>query len=310
MAVPSGQLGFSTPLGELVNPGTSAMNAEMSDYQNLGADWIRTNFWWDTIQPNRNGGYDWSELDRMVSAAKEHGLKVVAELSLTPRWGGIDADGYAKFAKAAAEHFGDSVNYWELGNEPNLKMGVSEYMSLQKAAYSAIKSVSSGDTVISGGLSPAPETGWGHIGAVDFLKGMYAQGAADSMDAVGYHAYTWPEMPSSSNSWNGWQIMEDGIRDTMVRNGDADTQVWITEFGSPTRGYNSVSQDQQAQALREAVDLAHHESWVGPIMYYSYQDRGGNTGDSENWFGVVGPNGEHKAVYDAYKALATNDDWA
>jgi hypothetical protein len=297
-------LGFSTPFGELINPNASAMNAEMADYQALGADWLRTNFWWNEVQPTRNSGYNFNDLDRMVSAADRHGLEVVGELTLTPAWGGIRPEAFADYARATAEHFGDSVNYWEIGNEPNMSMNAGQYTELLKAGYAAIKSVSPDDTVISGGLAPAPETGWGHVGAVDFLREMYANGAKDSMDAVGFHPYSWPLMPTDSAPWNGWQIMEDGIRDTMRANGDGGKQVWMTEFGAPT---TAVSQATQAEMLRQAVDLQQQADWAGPLMYYSYQDRGGP--GSEASFGLVGPNGAPKAIYDTFQQVASGDIW-
>jgi len=53
--------------------------------------------------------------------------------------------------------------------------------------------------------------------------------------------------------------------------------------------------------------MAHNYSWAGPIMWYSYKDRGDSTSDTEDWFGLVGPNGEHKMAYDTYQNIATQD---
>jgi Ca2+-binding RTX toxin-like protein len=60
--------------------------------------------------------------------------------------------------------------------------------------------------------------------------------------------------------------------------------------------------------IQQATDMAHSYSWTGPLMWYSYQDRGGSTSDTENWFGLVGPNGEHKQAYATYQNIATHDN--
>ena len=55
-------------------------------------------------------------------------------------------------------------------------------------------------------------------------------------------------MPSNNAAWNGWEIMETGIRGTMVANGDTNKQVWMTEMGAPTSGNGvTVSAAEQAQ---------------------------------------------------------------
>ena len=312
-AIAPGELGFSTPLGEILGKSAAEMDAEFADYAKLGAQWIRTNFWWDVVQPTRNGAYDWSQMDRVVDAAQRHGIEVIGELNGAPAWidrtfrSAADRDAFRDYAVAAAEHFDDRVDHWEVWNEPNgRKLAPADYASLLKIVYPAIKAVDAGDTVITGGLAATPQTGNGLYGAVDYLKQMYANGAEGFFDAVGFHPYSYPLMPSDSASWNGWQIMEDGIRSTMVVNGDADLKVWMTELGAPTSGARGqISQAQQAAIITEAVDLASGYGWAGPIMWYSYQDRGGNTVNAENWFGIVGPNGERKEAYAAYKAAAT-----
>ncbi|MFD0462849.1 family 1 glycosylhydrolase [Microvirga aerilata] len=319
---PSGQLGLATPLGELLGRSDADMNAEFADYAELGVAWVRTDFWWDLVQSGGPNSYNWSELDRMVAAANKYNIKVVATLHGTPDWidssGGMRADAnilaYANFAKAAAEHFAGKVQHWQIWNEPNLRLywhvqpDASDYTKTLKAANTAIKGADPSAFVISGGLSPAPETAGDHVGAVAFLDQMYANGARGSFDAVGYHPYSWPLMPDDSAPWNGWEMMETGIRQTMIANGDANTPVWMTEMGGPTSGRtNAISQQRQADTIQQSYDLATGYSWAGPIMWYTYQDRGGSTSNAENWFGLVGPNGERKAAYAAYQNIALHD---
>ena len=308
----SGELGFSTPLGEILGQSEEEMNAEFADYAELGAKWIRTNFWWDLAQTSKDGGYDWTEIDRVVDAARAHGIEVLAEFNGTPDWvddsfaRAADRTAFRDYVEAAVDHFGDRVDYWEVWNEQNMTgIAPDDYADLLRAVYPVVKAADPDDLVITGGLAATPQTGGGLIGAVDYLNGMYAAGAGGHFDAVGFHPYSYPLLPSDPAPWNGWQMMEDGIRDAMVANGDADLRVWMTELGAPTSGGgNAISQAMQAQILEEAVSLASVEEWAGPIMWYSYQDRGGATDNVENWFGVVGPSGERKEAYETFTDLA------
>ena len=306
---------MSTPLGEILGRSKAEMEAEFADYASLGVDWIRTNFWWDLAQSRAGGGYDWTLIDRVVDTAASYGIEVIGELNGAPRWiddsfsSSASRAAFTDYATAAAKHFKGRVDHWEVWNEQNMTgIAPDDYAALLKSVYPAIKAVDGGDTVITGGLAATPSTGGGLIGAVDYLKGIYASGAEGYFDAVGYHPYTYPLLPEDSAPWNGWQIMEDGIRPTMVANGDRDLQIWMTELGAPTGGAGAVSQSTQAEIIEQAADLAGRESWAGPIMWYSYQDRGGNTRDVENWFGLVGPNGDRKDAYDSYKATAKAQD--
>lgn len=320
----SGKLGISTPYYELRGASFSEMDAEFADYKAMGVSWIRTDFWWNLIQPKASGGFNWSAVENVVAMAEKYGIKLIVELNGRPNW--VEAgfttatsqQAYGAFAKAVAEHFGDRIDYWEIFNEPNMgKITPQNYTKMLQAAYTAIKSVDATDVVISGGLAPAPATvstavsGSNYAGtiwgAVDYLKAMYTAGAAGYMDAVGFHPYTYPLTPADAAAWNGWNIMMRGIHSTMVANGDDDLQIWITEFGAPTSGGTAaLSQADQALILKQATALAADVSWIGPILWYSYQDRGalGTVTTTEDWFGLVGPNGERKAAYAAYVEIA------
>lgn len=316
--VTSGQLGMATFLGDLLGSSDADLDAEFAAYASLGVDWVRTDFHWGLVQPTANGAYNWSKLDKVVDTATKYGIKVIGILSDQPdkpAWVAkglpnlADQVAYGKFAGAAAAHFKGKVNHWQITNEPN-KAGIApdDYTVALKEAYKAIKAVDSTDTVISGGLSPAPQTANGIWGAVDYLKAMYANGAKGYFDAVGFHPYTWPLLPDDPALWNGWEIMETGIRQTMVANGDGGLQIWMTEQGAPTwGGGNAVSEATQAKILQQSVDLAKQYSWAGPIMWYTYQDQGGSSTDTEKWFGMVTTDGKKKAAYYTYKTLASQD---
>lgn len=296
------------------------MNAEFEDYANLGVRWLRVDFWWGLVEPTRGGGYNWTKIDKVVATAASHGIDIIGVLNVAAanKQSWVDsrfasattrAD-FAAFAKAAAAHFGSSVDHWEILNEPNMQgITPSNYAQLLKTVYPAIHSVSPGDTVITGGLAAAPTTTASVVGAVDYLKGIYAAGAGNAFDAVGYHPYSWPLMPSDPQVWNGWQMMEDGIRGTMVANGDSGLQIWMTEFGAPTAGSSkAVTQAAQSAMLSEAYALAQNKSWAGPILWFTYED-GESPGTEANWFGLLEASGARKTVYGTFQSIARSASW-
>ncbi|KJB97788.1 hypothetical protein N826_02130 [Skermanella aerolata KACC 11604] len=306
---------MATPFGELLGKSDAEMNAEFADYAKLGVDWVRTDIHWGLVKPTSGGAYNWSLPDKVVDAASKHGIKVVAAITDIPGWvdkslsSSSSQQALAKFASDAAQHFSGKIGHWEILNEQNMTgITPANYTKALQGAYSGIKAADASTTVITGGTAAVPNTGNGLYGATDYLKQMYAAGAKGYFDAVGYHPYSYPLMPNDPAAWNGWEIMEKGMRDTMIANGDSGKQIWMTEFGAPTSGGGAaISQTQQATMIQQATDLAHATSWSGPIMWYSYKDRGGSTSNTENWFGLVGPNGEHKAAYNTFMNIATKD---
>ncbi|MBB1499774.1 cellulase family glycosylhydrolase [Paracoccus sp. MC1862] len=306
-----GQLGIATPFGELLGKSDAEMHAELQDYADMGVDWVRLDIHWSFVQPTRNGGFNWTLVDKVFNAVDAKGFEIVAILNNTPGWIGsslssaADQAAYAKFASEAAKRYGHIVDHYEVYNEPNMN-GVSpqDYTKILKLAHGAINTADGNATVITGGLASIPSTGNGMWGAVEYLKQMYDAGAKDYFDAVGYHPYSFPLMPGDSKAWNGWQMMEDGIRGTMIANGDGDKQVWITEYGAKQSGSGvTVSPGTAAQMLREAVDLAEDTPWAGPIMWFSYQDSAYEPG-----FGLRDAAGKPREAYYAFKELANQDN--
>ncbi|MCL6105734.1 MAG: beta-galactosidase [Actinobacteria bacterium] len=293
------------------------LDSTMADIASLGVGWIRFDMAWDLLEPTP-GSYNWARFDRIVAAANQHGLKSVPILVFTPAWarpagcdsyqcGPAEPAQFAAYAAAAASHYAPmGVHTWEIWNEPNIDAfwlpspDPAAYTQLLKAGYTAIKAADSQSMVISGGLSPAENTS-GHIAPRDFLSAMYQNGAKNYMDAVGYHPYSFPALPVTTLSWSGWSQMSDltpSIRSIMVANGDGNKQVWATEFGCPTNGPGWNGDELlQAAMVRDALQQASSDPWLGGLFLYTYKDLGTNTGTIENFFGLVRYDGSKKPAY-------------
>jgi hypothetical protein len=210
----------------------------------------------------------------------------------------------------AARYAPKGVNIFEIWNEPNNAgfwqpaPNPSAYTADLVAAYSAIKAVDPAAFVISGGLAPEATDGT-NISPIDFLKAMYADGAKGSFDALGYHAYSYPALPNTYESWSAWSQMAQtspSIRSVMASNGDSSKSIWITEFGAPTGGPDGVGEVAQAAELTQAIADAKTTSWIGALYVYSWQDEGTGPSNDQDWFGLLTPGGSQKLAYPAAAA--------
>ena len=201
------------------------------------------------------------------------------------------------------------VRYFEIWNEPNLadfwepKPDPAAYTADLKAAYTAIKKVDPSAVVLSGGLAPAENDGKNYDPRT-FLEDMYVDGAKESFDELGYHPYSYPDSPDTVASWSGWSMMaatRPSIRSIMTANGDSSKKVWITEYGAPTSGPNSVGETAQSLDLVQAISQAQRLDWIGSLYIYTWNDIATLPAD-QNGFGLLTDDNAQKPAYSAVAA--------
>ncbi|MCA1690967.1 MAG: hypothetical protein LC733_01755 [Actinobacteria bacterium] len=313
----------------------------LDDAAALGVGWIRTDFSWSQIQPMGPSTYSWAKHDAVVQQATARGLSVLPILDFTPAWarpagctiascGPADPSQFASFAAAAAARYGPlGVHTWEIWNEPNITPfwapypDPAAYGALLKVATAAIRSVDPGAVIVSAGISPAATVPGGNISQVDFVTALARSGALAGVDAVGYHPYSYPVLPSHPGPWNAWQIMgatTPSIEGILVANGLAAKKIWITEYGAPTNGPgvgatatdlqlsnnpDHVDENLQAQMATQSVQAAAATPYVGALFWYSDQDLGTSTATSENFFGLRRFDGSHKPAWATFQAAVS-----
>ena len=308
--------GMSVP--SLLGESPSQMSATLTTMASIGLRWVRVDADWDYIQPTSPSTYDWSATDAVVAAAKSAGISVDLVIDDSPAWangsnsGGTftqptSAAAYAAFAGQVAAHYGPlGVHAYEIWNEPNIQgfwlpaPNPTFYTSMLKDAYAAIKAVQPGSTVLSGGLAPAATDGTDY-NAIDFLNDMYANGAAGSFDALGYHAYSYPALADTYESWSGWSQMNatsPSIRSVMTAHGDGNKQIWITEVGAPSAGPDGVGTTAQAQEVTQVVQAVKSSPWIGECFFYTYQD----SATDPDYFGLLNADGSQKPAWGALAA--------
>lgn len=294
-------VGVSPGHGVLATP-TPELERELQTYRSAGMTWIRLDLDWASIE-TLPGHYDWTWTDRVISVALEQGFRVLALPAYSPSWattvpGTTKApprrvSDFGRFLTAAAERYGPAgVRHWEIWNEPNSPLfwqpgpDPRAYAQMLQTAHDAITAVDPEARIIGGSLAPLSDTD-SSLAPSTFVNAMYELGARDSFDALSVHPYSYPALPSDQTDWNSFQKVPE-IRKIMVRNGDSEKSVWLTEFGAPTgTGDRAVSEARQARILSDGVRSAKAWRWTGPLFIFAGRDSGLDPADIEQNFGLL-----------------------
>jgi len=277
----------------LGNPATTARDIAL--VKQAGLNWVKIAVPWRSIEPSCKNCIDWSDLDRVVLAASQAGLKILARVDHQPAWSRAvatengppdDAFDYADFVSVMAKRYREgsvkgTIQAIQVWNEPNLnrewgmatidREQASQYMYLLKRTYEAVKAEDPTKIVISAGLSPTGTTDGTAQPDDVYLGWLYEDGLAKYTDAIGVHGAGFsspeaaigsnPASPAPTHSFAYFRRVEQ-LRDIMVLNGDSAKQVWLLEFGwttdtvNPEYAWFAVTPEQQGEYIVRAFQYA------------------------------------------------------
>jgi polysaccharide biosynthesis protein PslG len=319
-------LGVHTRLADEVEPWKIQRSLQL--VREMGAPWIIEFFPWAYYHYDENG-FVWHQPDLIISHAEAQGLKVVARLGMTPHWARppdtplnyLDGSGYphfARYAAAFAERYQGRVTAVIIGNEPNLSFEwgyrlttAADYVELLAVVYPAVKAANPDMLVLAGALAPTLEpegSPWGR-NDLEYLDLMYAAGARDYFDGLAVHTYGFtfpPELEPAPELLNFRRV--ELLREIMVRHGDEEKQMYITETGwnDHPRWTRAVRPGQRIEytldALRYAESHWPYVELVGLWMFRlpapsrSYMD----------YFTLVTPEFVKKPIYEELRSFTGN----
>jgi hypothetical protein len=312
-----------------------------------GASVIHTTANWATLAPTRpavpsNGddpAYKLSDLDELVFKAGLSDLRVMINITGTPKWANGNAtpnhmpknlSDLTTFAKMLATRYSGrtghgTVGLWSIWNEPNIELfltpqfsgkkivGPANYAKLFKAAYTGIKSanpfakVAIGETSARGRDKPlagvsasvAPGTFARLLGQVKGLK----------FDAWAHHPYpTSPNLPPLQKvrypnvTLSTFPQFEKTLKTAFHRT----VPIWITEYGHETKPGEpkGVTTAKQAAYAKQALTVAKNDPNVQMFIWFVFRDSAGNPWQS----GLEQPSGATKPAYSTFSALAKVTD--
>ncbi|MFI5269833.1 MAG: hypothetical protein ACHQ7M_20845, partial [Chloroflexota bacterium] len=224
-----------------------------------GFGWLTQQVRWDGLEPSSGAPIDWTQLDEAANAASQAGIKMMFSVVSAPAWAASpnshfprSASDFTGFLAQLVKHFKGRVQAYEIWNEENFATEVGpgaidagKYVELLKASYQTVKSIDSSATVISGAPTP---TGVNDPNlAMDdatYLQQMYAyqDGVVKSyFDVLGAHPEGYANPPEENvakhtqtefvNHPSFFFRRAEDYHDIMVKAGDGNKKVWITETG-------------------------------------------------------------------------------
>jgi hypothetical protein len=308
----------------------------------VGAHFVRADLSWNDIQHAGPESHFWHLFDRVVAAATARGLTMLPVLTDTPPWGRPqgcesahcaprDPSAFAAFARTAAQRYAKrGVHTWEIWNEPNLSgfwkpaVDPAAYAKLLTVTAGALRQADPNALVVLGGLA-ATGTRGGNIAQTDFLAMVSALGGNHVVDAVGYHPYTYPYLPSAVTSFGtAWEKIDKtpvSLRGVLTRYGSPGLPVWVTEVGAPTGGPGMISngspatigpdtthvtESLQARIASDAVRSADADPHIQALIWYADRDLAA-ANSTEDFYGLYRANSTPKpaltALHDAIARL-------
>ena len=207
----------------------------------VGFQWVRITASWHRIQSQRNGGYDWQDIDDAVALARKYNLKVLMQISGAPEWAtGADKlsaaeknalnarkiwvasfaplpqydNDFSNFVSALVKRYAQKgVIDYEFWNEPgnpefwhdtiqNPRPNPEHYTDLLKIAYTAAHDAHNDVNVMAGGMTVGnSNSSTGYIGPMEFLERMYRAGAKGYFDGLSHHPYGIYARTFRDNGW-------------------------------------------------------------------------------------------------------------
>jgi len=263
-----------------------------------GFRWIRMDFKWDATERER-GRYDFSSYDRLLAALDLYNIHALLILDYgnplydndAPPRTEIARQAFARWAVAAAKHFGGRGVIWEIYNEPNIKIfwpaqpNVDEYIALALAVGRAFRSETPNERLI------GPATA-----GIDFpfLEACFKAGLLDYWSAVSVHPYRNSDPESAANDYCRLRKMIDTYRTARgserVSVSTASGSDRVIPIVSGEWGYSSawrgMTEEKQGEMLaREMLtNLAYDISFS---IWYDWRDDGADPNEAEHHFGSV-----------------------
>jgi hypothetical protein len=306
-APPKTSLGFQDDKA-LATPGP-ARDALLAQMAKMGAKDVRYN----VLFGKTGGGTDLHELDSLVDAARQHGLRVQATLMADPRYANPGGTGpglsyhnndpklWAQFAKNVASREKGRVGRYSIGNEMNLTTFLEGadtrprdagrvYRNIYRSGYEALKGVDKNTQVLAGELT----SGGGD--PREFLKG-FLGGKRVNTAGLAYHPY------EQGSGWNINQLAD--LQKTLAsykRQGKLQTAkgaqapLYITEMGyqrgTPDQVGRSAAAYRKAQAAGARQFLQYQlTDKQQPATAGDAYGQGGSAGTRPAWDTSVGTAG-------------------
>ncbi len=286
-----------------ISPQTHANKEDFELMRGAGLRSVRLPLYWTGIERYSPAVVkpDWSDFDRSVMLAAQHGMRVFPFVWGTPRWVAPEPEveplreswassAWASFLRRAVVRYGAEgtfwrdhpdvtylpINAWEVWNEQNIvtfsaNSSPERYARLIRISGRVIHRADPSARAILGGLFGRPLQIPPNIGSGDFLKRLYkVRGVKQHFDGVALHPYVADAFAMRAQIRN--------LRRVMKANGDAATPLYITELGWGSDSFQTRWERGlrgQARELDQAFGMLagnRHKWRIGGVWWFSWSD--------------------------------------
>lgn len=286
-----------------ISPQTASNKADFELMEAAGLRSLRLPLYWSGIEPHSPYlvAPDWSDFDRSVQLAAEHGMRVFPFVWGTPPWvagetrvepvyRGWARQAWASFLRRAVRRYGPHgafwrenpelaalpIRKWEIWNEPNIisfaaASDPERFARLLRVSGRAVHRADRGAKVILGGLFGRPLEVPPNVSSGDFLNRVYRAGRVKRFfDGVALHPYVADAAAMRPQIRN--------LRRIMRRHHDAATPLYLTELGWGSDSFQTRWERGllgQARELDQAFGMLarHRRSWrIGGVWWFSWAD--------------------------------------
>ena len=287
-----------------------------SQLTSLHAESQRWQLDWQAVEPfapvDGEHSYYWNDFDPMYQADIAAGIKPLIIVTNAPKWawptnaptgpgspgwgfppgrraprrlGGVPRRGRRRYPQAAGIEVWNEPNhpaYWGRGYSSNY----SRPCLLLAAAAARLRRRQVGRPRDAGDRR-RPRQLAGHqrrnVAALDFAKAMFANGAADYMDAISIHPY-----PQSFAVFN-YTLFTLGIDQmrTARETVGASTPIWVTEVGVSTTGADAISESDQASALTDIFHWIQTQADIEAFFVHALSEPDQDTTSAEMGYALM-----------------------
>ena len=221
-----------------------------------------------------------------------------------------------------------TVEAIEVWNEPNIdrewgmqpinRLQAADYVRLLTGAYRVAHEANPQIVVITAGLSPTGVKTTEAYDDVDYLQWLFDAGLKGGInyDVLGAHGNTQaPEVDVALNSLPAFGHPSfyfrrvEQLREVQVKNGDANRQIWLLEFGwtadqvHPNYAWFAISEEQKAVNIVKAFQYAKQNwaPWIGVMTLWTLPDPTWGPDREEYWWAIANPDGTARAALTAIR---------
>ncbi len=311
-------------IGATLYPQGTAVKDALNLASTLGLDWLSVPVDWAASQPVSTTLPDLEFLDQIMQSAAKNHIAVMVSISNAPAWAktsrGPDPAYTARFVLYLYRSYSEALQAVELFPGANTLAGWGSqpdpraYYQLFKQVAEQARGPAPALWLVAAGLRPQEAHPLaGNMDDLEFLKGLYQQGASALMPVISlqYDALTGDPLRFPDGSERRIYRHYEEVRQVMVANQHQTGLIWITHLSLPSGTINPSDfayQNLNAQAswLKQAYMQTRSQLYVGVTFGQSLNSEAEDTAAGAPGLLLPGSSGFHQFCSVLREIIALN----